>query len=141
MIFASDDEFETAKEQLKDELKTHIAKVVHKISDECSNEWAYVWVFLLDSTEPVFLKFTKGQKPEWCNKMSFLFETAFDSVVRVLYETNNTINIRALNIFIDDFFNKHDLFDDEYWFLCSKCFGLKAFWDDETNTCVQCAVC
>jgi len=138
MIFANYHEYKTAKEQLKVELKTPVtATVIGKISEQLQFQRLDAWGFLLDSTKPSFLKFTKGHKQDWCNKMSLVFKTAFDSVVQVVYETTNTVNIEDLHFFIDDFFNKDELFDEE-WFLCSKCFKTTPVLSNDTNLCSDC---
>ena len=118
MIFANYDEYKTAKSQLQDELKTPVTTtVLGKILEQLQFQGLDAWGFLLDSTKPSFLKFTKGHKQDWCNKMSLVFDTAFDSVVRVVYETTSTVNIKDLHFFIDDFFDIDELFDED-WFLC-----------------------
>ena len=90
----------------------------------------------LDSIEHAFLKFTKGHKKEWCDKTSLLFKTAFDSVVEVLYEATNTnMNVKSLHYYIDDFFDKDELFDEE-WFMCSKCFKTIDYYDEQRNICL-----
>ena len=135
MIFADYAEFETAKSQLKTELKTRVANAFDNIFEQCYYHIYDIWGFVLDVTKPAFLKFTKGHKEEWCDKISLLFETAFDSVAKVVYETAKTINIEDLHFYIDDFFEKWELFDEE-WFMCSKCFKTIDYYDGQRNICL-----
>ena len=139
MIFANYDEFETAKSLLKAELKTQVTKAFDEIFVECYYKVYDVWGHVLDVTKHTFLKFTKGHKEEWCDKISLLFETAFDSVVRALYETTNHINIEDLHMYIDDFFDKDELFYED-WFLCSKCNKSTDYYDVEKDT-IMCSAC
>ena len=113
MIFDDYAEYETAKSQLKTELKTQVANAFDKIFEQCYYHIYDFWGHVLDVTKPAFLKFTKGHKQEWCDKISLLFGTAFDSVAKVVYETTKTVNIEDLHFYTDDFFDKWELFDEE----------------------------
>ena len=95
MVFADYVEFETAKSQLKTELKTRVANAFDNIFEQCYYHIYDIWGFVLDVTKPAFLKFTKGHKEEWCDKISLLFETAFVSVATVVYERTKTINMKT----------------------------------------------
>jgi hypothetical protein len=139
MIFADYAELKTAKDQLKNELKTKVTNAFEDISVECFYRVYDIWGHVLDITRPLFQKFTKGHKEEWCNKVSLLFETAFDSVLKVVYETTQHVNVEDLHFFIDDFFDKDELFDED-WFLCSKCFKSTDYYDEAKDT-VMCMVC
>ena len=140
MIFADYAEFETAKSQLKTELKTRVANAFDNIFEQCYYHIYDIWGFVLDVTKPAFLKFTKGHKEEWCDKISLLFETAFECVVRVMYETKRTISIEILHFIIDDFFDHSGELFYEDWFLCSKCFKTTDHHDEERDTviCMSC---
>ena len=119
MIFADVADFETAKSELKKELKNRVTESFDHIL-----QWYGVyniWGHVLESTKPAFMKFTKGHKEPWCEKMSLLFETSFDCVVKVVYVTTLNVTIDVLHVFIDEFFENAELFNED-WFLCSKCF-------------------
>ena len=69
MTFANYHDLETAKEQLKAELKTQVTTtVIGKILEQLQFQRIDVWGFLLHLTKPLFLKFSKGHKQDWCNK-------------------------------------------------------------------------
>ena len=137
MIFANYHELETAKEQLKAELKTQVTKESNHIIEGGPGWWG-LWIDCLDRTKPAFLKFTKGHKDEWCEKISLLFETGFDSVVDIAREIR-TLNLKVLHLYIENFFDKYDLFEEEEWFLCTGCFKNTDWYDEESKLCRSCA--
>ena len=140
MIFADYDELDTAKEKLINELKTQVTNAFNDIFTQCWMRAYDIWGLCLNVTKPEFLKFSKGHKQEWCDKMSLLFETSFECVVRVMYETTRTINIEMLHFIIDDFFDHSGELFYEDWFLCSKCFKTTDHHDEERDTviCMSC---
>ena len=141
MIFADCNEYETAKSQLKEQLKSQVTNAFEKISEQCWFGIYDLWGNVLENTRPEFLRFTKGHKREWCDKMSLLFETAFDSVVKVVHKTTKTINIETLHVFIDDFFDDDNELFFEDWFFCSKCLRAVPALDEEKKpfVCWDCA--
>ena len=134
MIFADYDEYETAKVQLKEELKTRVTQDSGFIIHIC--RWG-LW-FDCERTKPAFLKFTKGHKHEWCDKVSLLYETGLESVVLIARQTK-TLNLELLHLYIENFFEyvSHDLFYED-WFTCSKCFKSTHSLSDDTNLCTDC---
>ena len=138
MIFANYHEYETALEQLKNDIKLQVTEVL--VNNILEQQWhgVYdVWGILLEVTEPAFLQFTKGHKKEWCDKMAFSYETAFDSVVKVYLKTTNDLKFEDLHLFIHDFFDDGDVFFED-WFTCSKCFKSTHCLSDDTNLCTDC---
>ena len=138
MIFSSNIEYENSINHLKEELKTQITKNFDGIVQECWYGTYDVWGHVLNDTKPLFLRFCKGHKEEWCNKTSLMFENTFDCVLEVAHKTMKRMEVDVLLVFVDSFFDKREMFDEE-WFWCSKCLKTTGFFDDITNTCLSCA--
>ena len=138
MIFSSNIEYENSINHLKEELKTQITKNFDGIFQECWYGTYDVWGHVLNDTKPLFLRFCKGHKDEWCNKTSMMFENTFDCVLEVAHKTMKRMEVDVLLVFVDSFFDKREMFDEE-WFWCSKCLKTTGFFDDVTNTCLSCA--
>ena len=102
-IFSTLDEYENERNILKEKLKARVRSKFDAI---------WEWGHFLSVSKVDFMQFTKNTHAEWCNKISCLFETSFDSVLYVIYSKDKDIEIETLELFIDDFFIKQHIFDD-----------------------------
>ena len=122
------------KQRLKDKIKTSF----DDIYVDCLYNNFNVWTGgLLGTSKKEFITFTNGRNEHWCDKISIVFETGFNSVLKVVYTVYKDINIETLQFYIDDFFEKQHLFEEK-WFVCSKCKQEIEFLDDETKWCFDC---
>ena len=83
-----------------------------EISIACHHHVFDVWGHVLDVSKPDFMAFTNGTNEEWCDKISCLFETSFDSVLYVVFSKDQAIEMKTLELFIDNFFDKCHIFDE-----------------------------
>ena len=111
-IFSTYDEYENEIDILKEKFKARVRSVFDTIHTGCYYGDFDVWGHFLNVSKPDFMQFTKNTHEEWCDKISCLFETSFDSVLYVIYSKDKDIEIETLELFIDDFFNKQHIFDD-----------------------------
>ena len=111
-VFATLEEYETGIEMLKERLKEHVRSAFQEISIACYHGVFDVWGSVLNVSKSEFLTFTKNKTEEWCDKKSYLFETCFDSVLHVMFTRDKAIEIKTLELFIDNFFCKCHIFDE-----------------------------
>ena len=111
-IFSTYDEYEEECNILKERLKVRVRSGFDRIHTGCCHGVFDVWGYFLNVSKPDFMQFTRNTREEWCDKISCLFETSFDSVLYVIYSKDKDIEIETLELFIDDFFNKQHIFDD-----------------------------
>ena len=136
-MFHSTEEYEEELSKLKERLRLQIKRASNEIFVECYNGLYDVWGHVLNVSKHEFMTFTKGHNEQWCDKISCLFETGFDSVLKVIFSKNKDIYEETLDFYIDDFFKKQYIFEEE-WYVCSKCQLQTEFLNDECNTCDDC---
>ena len=111
-MFSTIKEYETGIDILKERLKERVRSVFQEIYVACRHHVFDVWGRLLDVSKADFMAFTKGNNEEWCDNISCLFETSFDSVLYVVFTKDKDIEMKTLELFIDEFFNKCHIFDE-----------------------------
>ena len=111
-MFTTHEEYETGIVTLKERLKERVRSVFEDICIECQHHVFDVWGHVLDVSKPDFMAFTNGANEEWCDKISSLFETSFDSVLYVVFSKDKDIEMETLELFIDNFFDKCHIFDE-----------------------------
>ena len=111
-IFSTLDEYETELNILKERLTESVRSNFDDIYIACYHGCFDVGGHLLDVSKGDFMQFTKNTHEEWCNKISCLFETSFDSVLYVMFTIDKDIEIETLDLFVDDFFTKCHIFDE-----------------------------
>ena len=111
-MFTTLEGYETGIVTMKQRLKEHVRSAFQETSIACHHHVFDEWGHVLDVSKPDFMAFTKGANEEWRDKISCLFETSFNSVLYVVVSKDEDIEIKTLEIFIDDFFDKCHFFDE-----------------------------
>ena len=136
-MFGNTEDYEKERVKLKENLKSQVRNALDDINIQCLYGIYDVWGHVLNVSKNEFMLFTKGCKEQWCEKIACIFETGFDSILKVVFSIKKYIDAEILDFYIDDFFEKQYIFEEE-WYFCAKCQKSTEFFNDESDTCQDC---
>ena len=108
-MFGNTEDYEKERVKLKENLKSQVRNALDDINIQCLYGIYDVCGHVLNVSKHEFMLFTKGFNEQWCEKIACIFETGFDSILKVVFSIKN-ISMQKFLIFISMIFLRNNTY-------------------------------